>query len=177
MDKTMIKDSKLLSYYLRHKPDEIRCAIDSEGWVNVRDICNYTKFTPSYIEQIVEDDTRYQLSEDKQFVRALHGHSIPGVNAAVKDLPDGCLYHGTSTKAWEQIKETGKILPMSRNFVHLDICPERAKSVGARHGKPIVLVIDTEKLSSEYSLYRSGDNVYLVEEVPLSCIKEVLEEM
>ena len=44
-------------------------------------------------------------------------------------------------------------------------------------GNPIVLVVDTEKLSLEYSLYRSGDNVYLVEEVPLSCIKEVLEEM
>lgn len=176
MDRVMKEDSKLLSYYLRHNPMEINCNIDSHGWVSVKDLCKNSKFTLSYLEAIVEEDTRYEFNSDKTYIRAMHGHSVPGVETSVPVQLTGVLYHGTSEQGWESIQKDKLIKPMSRNHVHMHINKDIAKAIGARHGTPIVLVIDCDRLQLyNHVISETGDGVYLVDSIPVDCVNCIIK--
>lgn len=176
MDKEMTKDSKLLSYYLRHKPDEINCEIDKYGWVDVYQLCKNSKFTLSYLEAIVEQDTRYEFNRDKTKIRAFHGHSVKGIEPYIEFKPTMHLYHGTSTRFLPLIKESGEIKSMSRNYVHLSSDETKAKAIGSRHGKPVILVVDAVKASNDgIKFYDSGDDVALSENIPYKYVVDEIE--
>ena len=88
--------------------------------------------------------------------------------------PPKVLYHGTADRFLEGIKEKG-ILKQSRQYVHLSKDKETAIDVGKRHGKPIVLVIDTEKMLKDgYIFYLSKNNVWLCDDILWKYIKEIL---
>lgn len=115
------------------------------------------------LQQIVESDTkgRFEFSEDKSSVRALYGHSIIvdlGLEPAVPPL---VLYHGTAEKYIDSIMKEG-LTPRNRNFVHLSETKDIAKLVGARHGSPVVLSIDTQAMiSAGYRFYNSQKGIWL----------------
>ena len=176
MDKQMVSDSKYLSYLLRHKPSEVNCDIDEYGWVDIDTLCRNSKFTLSYLEAIVEADTRYEFNPHKSKIRAFHGHSVEGVHPFVIADVHNYIYHGTSLENYAKIKESGCIMSMSRNFVHLSKDETVAKAVGSRHGKPVILVIDCEKMQEDgYRIYHSGDGVFLVSKVPLKYVIDSIE--
>lgn len=52
-------------------------------------------------------------------------------------------------KILERIVRENGILKMNRQYVHLSADVETAKAVGKRHGKPVVLVIDTKKMAED----------------------------
>lgn len=66
---------------------------------------------------------------------------------------------------------------MSRAQVHMSASKEDAVRIAKRHkGDSVVLVIDTYSLlSTEHHIYKSEDNVYLVDKIPLSCVEMVLD--
>ncbi len=81
-------------------------------------------------------------------------------------VPPDRLYHGTAERFLESIKQSG-INKKSRNFVHLSKDIDTAVKVGARHGKPIVLRIDTKKMCADgYKFFLSENGVWLTEYVP-----------
>lgn len=176
MDKTMEQDSKYLSYLLRHKPDEVGCTIDKHGWVDIHTLCKNSKFTLSYLETIVSEDTRYEFSQDMTKIRAFHGHSVEGVEADTEMFPKHHIYHGTSVKNYELIKQSGMIKKMSRNYVYLSDDAEKAKKIGARHGKPIVLIVSAEEMVRDgFKFYDSGDDVILTQDIPLKYVVDTIE--
>ena len=176
MDAVMVKDSKLLSYYLRHKPEEVNCSCDKYGWVDVYTLCKNSKFTLSYLEEIVEQDTRYEFNHDKSSIRAFHGHSVEGVKPYLEVEPSGNIYHGTSTRFLEKIKSSGKIMKMSRNYVHCTYDETLAKSIGCRHGKPVILVIDAVSAYKDgIKFYDSGDNVILSDNLDFRYVIDIIE--
>jgi putative RNA 2'-phosphotransferase len=126
---------------------------------------------------LVSEGTRYELSNDKSKIRSFHGHSVPGIiyqDELTESIP---LYHGTSRDTLEEIKRVGAILPMSRVQVHLSKDMNKAKEVGGRHGSPVIIVIDTEKmLKDNLKIYSSGDGVYLTDSVPVEYFKEILNK-
>lgn len=75
--------SKFLSLVLRHKPDTIGISLDEHGWANVSEliesISKTRPFDMEMLEKIVQTDNkqRYSFNEDKTFIRANQGHSIP----------------------------------------------------------------------------------------------------
>ena len=103
MRKQMVKDSKYLSYILRHHPEEFNCKIDSFGWVLVQDILDNTSFTMDYLKEIVENETRYTFNEDFTKIRAFHGHSVTGIVYTNEVVPPEILYHGTSEENLKKI--------------------------------------------------------------------------
>ena len=56
---------------------------------------------------------------------------------------------------------------MSRQHVHLSADFDTAVKVGTRHGRPVVLIIDSEKMSADgYTFFLSENKVWLTDCVP-----------
>ena len=174
------KLSIFISLILRHKPDTIGITLDSHGWANVKELIdgiNKTgrKIDMEILEEIVRTDNkgRYSFNEDKTLIRANQGHSIH-VDVELKEaIPPSILYHGTSTRFLDNIRQKG-IKPMSRLYVHLSKDLETAIKVGNRHGLCVVLIIDTEKMVKDgIKFYISENGVWLTKYVDSKYIKRI----
>ena len=172
---------KFISLILRHKPEVIGISLDKNGYADVKELLDGINKAGKEIdiitlERIVKENNkkRYCFNEDKTKIRANQGHSLD-VDVELKIAePPKVLYHGTADRFLEGIKEKG-ISKQSRQYVHLSKDKETAIDVGKRHGKPIVLVIDTEKMLKDgYIFYLSKNNVWLCDDILWKYIKEIL---
>jgi putative RNA 2'-phosphotransferase len=154
--------------------------MDSQGWADIDELINNAnkynnmQLTKEIILEIVKtnDKQRYVIDTETNKIRANQGHSI-AINLALEpQMPPDELYHGTATRFLASIMENG-LKPMSRQYVHLSRTVEIAENVGKRHGKPIVLYIDTKAMyENGYTFYLSENNVWLVEYVPKEYISQ-----
>ena len=169
----LTKASKFMSLLLRHKPWVGDLTLDEHGWCDVASLIKAVEkkndgFNMEILEEIVRGDEkqRYSFNENKTLIRANQGHSIPVDVELPKTIPPDILYHGTSTKNIESIQKIG-LQHMDRLYVHLSSDYETAIKVGARHGKPIVFVINTKQMYEDgFVFYRSVNGVWLTKEVP-----------
>ena len=167
--------SKFLSLVLRHKPQAAGVTLDDEGWCNVDELIKNTngRFTKENLEKIVSTDSkgRYSFSEDHTKIRANQGHSIKVDLKLEPRDPPPILYHVTAERFLSSIMEKG-LLPMSRQQVHLSTAYDTAVAVGKRHGKVVVLDIDSAKMHEDGILFYCSENgVWLVDTVPTQYIK------
>ena len=157
-----IHNSKRLAYLLRHSD-----LPDRNGWVRVGVLLNEMSITLPILQGIVAEDTkgRFEFLEDESSVRALYGHSIDIDLKLEPTTPPKILYHGTAEKYLADIMKDG-LKPRKRNFVHLSETIDMAIQVGARHGKPIVLAIDTvAMISTGYKFYQAQNGVWLTGDI------------
>ena len=100
------------------------------------------------------DKKRYAFNEDHTKIRASQGHTIP-VDVKLKDtIPPDSLYHGMKVDYLPLIMECG-LLKMKRLCVHLSNDIGTAIKVGQRHGKPVILLVDSGRM------YKDGYKFYL----------------
>ena len=161
-NKLIIKKGKHLSFLLRHDKDY---KFDNHGYRDISDLVNNHGYTKEEIDIIVStnDKKRYEYNIDKTKIRARQGHSIPINVDLKKEAPPNVLYHGTSTAFLDSIYRNG-IKKMSRNFVHLSNNMITAKNIGKRHGKPVILKIDSDKMNRDGIIfYHSNNDVWLTE--------------
>lgn len=165
---------KFISLILRHRPEKIGITIEKQGaWANVSELIGGMNKVGKNIdintlERIVKENNkqRYSFNEDHTKIRANQGHSIEVYIDFQEKVPPKTLYHGTAERFLESIKKTG-INKMDRLYVHLSKDEETAIAVGKRHGKPIVLKINTEEMIKDgYKFYLSENNVWLCEDIP-----------
>ena len=177
-----IKLGRFISLILRHHPEQIGITLDSEGWADTQALldginASGRRIDMETLERIVRENNkqRYSFNGDKSKIRANQGHSIPvEVGMQVMTPPDR-LYHGTATRFLDSIKRDG-IKKMSRLYVHLTKDVETAVSIGKRHGKPVVLVIDTKAMHKDGYTFRLSDNgVWQSEDIPWRYVVEVIE--
>ena len=168
-----VHNSKCLAYLLRHSD-----LPDRNGWVRVGVLLNEMSITLPILHGIVAEDTkgRYEFSENESSVRALYGHSIDVDLGLEPTTPPMILYHGTAEKYLENIMKDG-LKPRKRNYVHLSETKDLAIQVGARHGKPIVLAIDTEAMiSAGYKFYQAQNGIWLTGDILPKFLKVVCYE-
>jgi len=171
------KTSKFLSYVLRHHPEIIGLHLDENGWANVDELITKSTndsqgFTFEELDEIVQtnDKKRFIFNEDKTRIRANQGHSVDINLALIPQHPPEFLYHGTAQSNIESILEKG-IEKRSRQHVHLSQDKETATKVGMRHGKPIILIINTGKMFEDgLKFYLSENNVWLTDFVDATYI-------
>lgn len=165
--------SKFLSYVLRHHPDSIGIDLDRRGWVNVEELLrgaerNGLRITLDEVRTVVKenDKQRFSLSDDGLKIRANYGHSIVvdlGYNPAE---PPDVLYHGTAVSNLKSIRCKG-LTKGNRQYVHLSPDHDTAANVGWRHGKPIVLKVQSGRMHSDgHEFYLSSSGIWLTEYVP-----------
>ena len=170
---TDAKISKLMSYWLRHKPEDARLKLSDAGWTDVTALLNALKDkgVECDLERLTgivadNDKKRFQLSGDGRSIRARQGHSIDVDLDLVSITPPEVLYHGTAERFLAAIWRDG-LKPMQRHHVHLSGDVETARAVGKRHGKPAILHVLAEAMDQNgYRFYRTNNGVWLVDTVP-----------
>lgn len=173
MSKELTRISKFLSLVLRHDPGRIGIVLDPQGWVDVSELLSAvgkagTPIDEPLLRRVVaeNDKQRFALSDDGTRIRANQGHSVKVELGLPSVQPPLLLFHGTATRFLDSIRATG-LHPRSRTHVHLSADSETALKVGARHGKPIVLHVQSGKMAADGFLFYQADNgVWLTEQVP-----------
>lgn len=173
-----ISISKFLSLVLRHKPEEIGLVLDTNGWANIDELILLAghkgmSLTRAMIETIVaeSDKQRFAISEDGVRIRANQGHSVDISLGLKPQVPPELLFHGTATRFLVSIRARG-LHAASRQHVHLSQDRDTAEKVGSRHGKPVVLVVESGKMARDGHLFFKSDNgVWLTAAVPANYLQ------
>lgn len=79
-----IKLSKLVSYILRHKPEEYDISLDKEGWVDIPELIKqitsrhtiYDGIDINVFEEITQTSGKQRFEIKANRIRAFYGHSI-----------------------------------------------------------------------------------------------------
>lgn len=180
-EKDMISKGKFLSLILRHNPSKIGLTLDENGWASVDILLiqlakHHHKLTMEQLELIVETNNkkRYSFNEDKTKIRANQGHSLKDIDLGLEArIPPKILYHGTASRFLKAIMQEG-INKGSRQHVHLSIDLVTAKNVGSRHGLPVILEIDAEKMQAEgFKFYCSDNGVWLTDHIPAQYLTQL----
>lgn len=173
-EKELISKGKFLSLILRHEPSKIGLTLDENGWASVSELLTQLgkhrhKMTMEELELIVETNNkkRYSFNDDKTKIRANQGHSLQDVDLGLEpQVPPKVLYHGTASRFVKSIMAEG-LNKGSRQHVHLSLDIATAKNVGSRHGLPIILAVDAEKMQAEgFKFYCSENGVWLTDFIP-----------
>jgi putative RNA 2'-phosphotransferase len=163
-----VRISKRLALYLRHAPEQIGLELDEAGWADVDDILAALHFTREQLVEVVatNDKQRFAFSADGRRIRASQGHSVPVELDLPRRTPPAVLYHGTVAKFLDEIMRDG-LRPMNRHHVHLSATIETAEKVGARRGRPVILVVDAGAMDAEgTAFWLSANGVWLTAHVP-----------
>lgn len=172
--------SKTMSHALRHAPEEYGIRLDPEGWVPAEELFRaigervpaLAGATVADVERILASSEKARFEVDGGRVRARYGHSTGEriEHPRAEEVP-AVLYHGTAERSVAAILREG-LRPGRRQYVHLSGTPELARSVGARHGSPVVLRVDTGVARADGVEFSVVDaDVYLADRIPPTAIR------
>ena len=116
-------------------------------------------FTHAELQRIVEtnEKKRFAFNADGSMIRAVQGHSTPVTLGHPAAVPPELLYHGTVERFLPDILRDG-LKPGVRHDVHLSPDEPTAQRVGARRGKPVILVIEAGAMHRDGRVFRIADN-------------------
>ncbi|MES2036718.1 MAG: RNA 2'-phosphotransferase [Pseudomonadota bacterium] len=164
--------SKFLSYVLRHQPDSIGIALDAQGWTEIAALMGQAakhgkRFKLEDLHEAVRtsDKQRFAISDDGLRIRANQGHSVAVDLALPVTVPPDVLYHGTASRFIASIMKDG-LRAGSRHHVHLSANTTTARTVGARHGAPVILQVMAKQMHEDgIQFFVSANGVWLCDSV------------
>jgi putative RNA 2'-phosphotransferase len=170
--------SKLLSLVLRHRPETIGVELDDAGWVAVDTLLARLHASTRSVSRELLDNTvhnndkqRFAYNKERTHIRASQGHSLSVDLALAANTPPDQLFHGTATRFLASIQREG-IKAGKRHHVHLSATLEVALTVGARHGKAVVLDVDARAMCRQgHVFFQSENGVWLTDHVPVQFFK------
>lgn len=166
-----------MSLVLRHQPGYIGISLNQNGWADMKELIDKMNTKGIQVDlQVIEtivatnDKKRFAFNENKTMIRASQGHSVQ-VDIELKEIaPPDILFHGTAIDNISSIMRNG-LQKQSRQYVHLSDNADTAKVVGSRHGKPVILSVDTKSMHKEgFIFYQSANFVWLTDRVPAEFI-------
>lgn len=175
-----IKLSKIVSYILRHNPDEYNINIDKEGWGDISEIILSIRNKHEEYKTLDEkafildfgssENNRHVILDNK--IRARYGHSLSERIVKNSSEPPEILYHGTTKKAIKLILEEG-ISPMTRQYVHLSADKNIAEKIASRKtANPIVIKIRAKEAFNFGINFYYEDSLWLSEKIPIQFLCE-----
>lgn len=173
MNENQQKISKLISYWLRHQPEDGALTLDQFGWAKISSILKALQLKNIDLteKQLIAlnnsfDKVRWKIDGVQKKIKATHGHSIFIEQELSATLPDQMLFHGTASKNIIGIINNG-LVSGQRQAVHLSDTIAMATQVGKRHGKPFLIAIDTTALCKNgWEFYKTEQNVWLTKDIP-----------
>jgi putative RNA 2'-phosphotransferase len=166
--------SKLMSYILRHRPDEFGLVLDEGGFVSLKELqqaiaeeAGWSYVRLSHITEAAYISGRERFEIEDERIRAAYGHSLPHKIRYERTSPPRILYHGARRKAYPHILQQG-LDPMGRKYVHLATSPELAMRIGRRRdAQPLLLEIQSQRASeNEVVFYQANPLIYLTDHIP-----------
>lgn len=175
----MSRESRQLSWLLRHGAREAGIDMDAAGWANVDAVLAATGLDRAALERAVEQNDKGRLQLDGEQIRACQGHSTENMPVTIDALeaswteiePTAPLWHGTTIAALAGIAARG-IEPIARTHVHLAEAPD--SKVGKRSRVEVLLEVSPACMRrAGLSVFRAQNGVVLVRRVPSDCITSV----
>jgi len=186
VEKEIVKISKFLSLILRHRPEMVGIVLDENGWTDVQTLihkCDVyavgVKFNFDDLKYVVATNNkkRFSFNEDFSKIRASQGHSVEVDLGYKPQQPPEKLYHGTGRNSVSSILKTG-LEKRGRQHVHLCINSGVARTVGARHGVPVVFVVDSGDMARDgFEFFLSDNGVWLTDNVPRKYIGMSIDDI
>ncbi|WP_327091624.1 RNA 2'-phosphotransferase [Nonomuraea sp. NBC_01738] len=176
MTERLIRVSKYLSRHLRHQPARIGLTLDPHGWADIDALLHAAKthgfpITRDELHHVVATNDKQRFAMDGNRIRASQGHTIEVDLDLTEEEPPDTLFHGTVPATLAAIRAEG-LRPMKRHHVHLSPDRETAIRVGARRGRPVVLLVDARAMHADgHVFHRSANGVWLTDRVPPSYIR------
>ena len=175
----LVKQSKMLSRILRHRPESVGLTLDPQGWVEVDRLLSALArqgktLSLRQLQEIVDknDKKRFAFSQDGKQIRAVQGHSVEVDLNLLPAVPPEVLYHGTVASFLKAISQDG-LKPMSRHHVHLSQNRTQAFKVGSRRGTAVILVVQASRMHrAGYRFYLADNGVWLTDCVPAEYISK-----
>lgn len=162
--------SKIMSWALRHDAERLKLTIDPEGYVPLTELMDAINahasldVTEPEIHQVARVEQRFSIVGD--CIRANYGHTLAAEVIHPLVVLPATLYRGTSSDKVDNILAAG-LKPMLRQFVHLTTGHALARSVGARHGRPIVLRVDAVRAhAAGISFFKANERFWLSRLIP-----------
>lgn len=182
MNKKYSNLSKTMAHALRHAPQNYGLILDEKGWTDVEKLIkglkNHSKrfkdVTVHDLQKVIKESSknRFEIKDGK--IRATYGHSLPSKIKKKSTKPPRVLYHGTTSKAAENILATA-LKPMGRQYVHLSIDIKSAYKVGLRRTmEPAILkILAQEAYDAGIKFYREKGGIWLSDIIPTQFIKKL----
>jgi putative RNA 2'-phosphotransferase len=171
MTDDVTRASKFLAYVLRHDPAAIGLTLGEGGWVRIDALLagaarHGRDLDAATIDRVLNAPGKQRFETGDGLVRAAQGHSVR-VDLGLEPLqPPPVLYHGTVARFLDSIFADG-LRPGARMHVHLSASPETAATVGARRGRPVVLLIDSAAMDTDgHEFFQASNGVWLTGHVP-----------
>ncbi len=166
--------SRTLAHALRHDPGAYGLELDPEGWARVDRLLaalsarlRWHGLGRADLKELIErsEVRRYELEGER--IRALYGHSTPGLVRRDRASPPRHLYHGTSPEVLPRVEREG-LRPMDRQYVHLSTTVEAAERVGRRRSEaPVILRVRAAMADrAGVHFYRGNEDVWLADRLP-----------
>lgn len=170
--------SRFLTTILRNPPGELETKIIHDEWVSIKEVLktslnlNYVLTRETLLEVIrISPKHRFELSPEGEFIRLVPEDKMRSSLDYQPVEPLRYLYHGTARRNLAAIKEGG-LKKFARNHVHLSPDEHTARRVSARHGRPVVLVIEAQRMFKDgYEFFHAPNDVWLVDHVPSEYIR------
>lgn len=167
-----------MAWWLRHSGDDDGLSFRPGGWVLLADLVarlreRWASIDAAALTEVVRSGNkpRYELDPSGQLIRARYGHSRDVDLQLVPKRPPRHLYHGTAATNVAAILREG-LQARGRRSVHLSETVADAKEVGARHGRPSILIVDAAALAKDgYEFYRAASGVWLTDALPPQRLK------
>lgn len=181
--KRIVTVSKYLSKHLRHAPEAIGLVLEPGGWVGVDELLAAAAghgfpVTRAELDEAVRtnDKQRFSLDATGTKIKANQGHSTDVELHLTPAAPPAVLYHGTADRNRDSILQQG-LLKGRRHHVHLSKDIDTARTVGTRHGRPLVFAVDAERMAADrHGFWVSENGVWLAATVPPQYLRVLAEE-
>lgn len=174
-----------LTHALRHRPEKYGIQLDEHGWANLAILLTNLHMLDVHWAWLTERDLVWllQAEADERFecrdgqIRALYGHSVKGVRAAVRRLPPPVLYHATDASILPNVLTDG-LEPMNRCYVHLTSDPAYASCVGASKNQDwVLLAVDTAPaIRSGCEFYQANSHVWQTTSIPPHLLQALVQD-
>ncbi|WP_329079475.1 MULTISPECIES: RNA 2'-phosphotransferase [unclassified Streptosporangium] len=170
-DKRLVRVSKYLSKHLRHQPERIGLILGPQGWADIDALLGAAArhgfaITRDELALVVAGNDKRRFTVEGDRIRANQGHTVDVDLGLPPVEPPEILFHGTVGAYVGAIREEG-LRPMNRHAVHLSPDRETATRVGARRGRPVVLVVRSGEMHRAGHEFRvSANGVWLAAHVP-----------
>ena len=171
MTDDVTRASKFLAYVLRHDPAAIGLTLGEGGWVRIDALLagaarHGRDLEAATIDRVLSAPGKQRFETRDGLVRAAQGHSVRVDLGLDPRQPPPVLYHGTVARFLDSIFADG-LRPRARTHVHLSAGPETAATVGARRGRPVVLLIDSAAMDADgREFFQASNGVWLTGHVP-----------
>ncbi|WP_321386626.1 RNA 2'-phosphotransferase [uncultured Enterococcus sp.] len=174
--------SKTISYALRHKPEEFRLVLDTDGFVALDEFIEKMNraaalnLTTEQVHSLLtrSDKTRWEITNRK--IRAVYGHSTKQKIQKESVLPPEYLYHGTAHRFLTSILSQG-LIPKDRQYVHLSQDTKTAMIVGKRRdASPVILRVSAQRAATAgVQFYQELEGIWLSDAIAADYL-EVIED-